>query len=249
MKERVLGFVLPLRDFFLNYTYDAYQPIWFIFHSMYVCLSVRSFTGRNGLPFYRSFPLAWLITVGPRYCFSLAAGVQIPKFPGNENTFSVFFIIWAFFNIFPFDFVFKISYYLSIAIRLLDAVAEASSLTQMSAYQIAGHDVTSLELCVLLCLCAFVPFIVDVLDRFFYADWNCPKMYQSHHICRMILGSVFLFLRPKSQCKDTFRFLLVLYFFVEVVKWFVSLDWKRTQMFFTAVNHYYHHTREERKQD
>jgi hypothetical protein len=128
----------------------------------------------------------------------------------------------------------------------LDAVAEASSLTQLSFYQIMGHDTTSLELCVVLCLCAFVPLFVDLLDRFFYADWNRPNMYQFHHIIRVVIGSVLLFLRPKSKCRDAFWFLVVLFVIVDVAHWIVSLDWRQTQMFFTPVNHYYHHTSEEK---
>jgi hypothetical protein len=246
MASQIREYLLPVRDFFQCYDFSTYHPIWYVIHCMSVCLYVRSSTGRAGCRFYRSFALAFLFAAGTRYCFSLAGGIQIPQIPGNINTFFLFVIIWSLYNIFPFDLIFGISSRISIAIRLLDAVAEAASLTQLSTPAILGEQATVLQLFYVNAICAHAPVLADLLDRFFYADWDAPQMFRLHHVFRFVFGSLLVSVIPGMTFRGRFWMLSAIFMLGEVVDLFARADPELCQWLGRLVNF---HAAGKRKED
>ncbi|OHT04654.1 hypothetical protein TRFO_27799 [Tritrichomonas foetus] len=97
---------LKINDIFDVIFHSSYYPAFFIIHCFYVCYYLRISPGRNGLQWWRSLVLGFLLSYGPRYIFGSLISRGLPEHQ-SLMVYKIYLPVWLSMNICPFDLVYK----------------------------------------------------------------------------------------------------------------------------------------------
>lgn len=171
-----------------------YFPAYYILHAVFVCFNLRYTSPGKNFPWYRSFILGFLLTAGTRYVFGKLCNRLLREFEGRNEAFIAYGIVWACFNICPFDLIFKFAMRPSskVIIKCLDAFAQAQNVVQLSFSGAMIFEQKPLKVITLNIFCMCIPIIVDVLDRLIFGQRRPPMLYSFNYIKRMIVACIII---------------------------------------------------------
>lgn len=169
-----------------------YFPACYILHAIFICANLRYTSPGKSFPWYRSFILGFLMTAGPRYVFGKLSDRLLKEFQGKNEALITFAIVWACFNLCPFDLIFKFSMRRSsrVILKCLDAFSQAQNLVQLSYSGSMIFERKPMTVITINMFCMCIPILVEAIDRHLIGQRKYPMAYSYNYIKRMVVACI-----------------------------------------------------------
>lgn len=188
------SFIDTMRSFILNDLFNFifrsdYYPVYYIIHVVYTCLNIRLTTNNFQVSWYRSIILNYCLSICPRYLLQVFLTTELPEFV-EMTSFKGFFLVWALFNICPFDIIFILFNRQPILwiVQILDSFTIGRCLVITCETAASVFEGQFLRVFIISTCCTCAPILVDLFDRFLIRPRYDPMAYEIHYSKRLIVA-------------------------------------------------------------
>ena len=177
----------------------------FTIMSIYICFYLRLSTQKPGMKWYRSFLLGVAMVTLPRFIMGRIIERQI-KETDNHNFLIYFGVVWAFFNIFPFDIVFKFCNrpVSRLVLVIMEAISESLILVTthfnvagVFTYENGGADTA--RIIIYMCVITISPLFAQKVDAILSGERKRDFCFPVAHYKRVIVTNIIMTLITKES--------------------------------------------------
>ena len=201
-----------------------YFRAYYVIHIVYIVFNIRWTTYTNGLPWYRSLILGYLMSISLRLMMEILLPIMLPDFIGFGSIF-IFGIVWCFFNIAPFDLFYTVckNSALKYVIQICDSFVIGESIVITCETTVNAISDIPAQTIVASCIPLCSPIVIDYLDRYFIGKRFKPMAYQMKYIGRIIFFVLLLVFVTHfgflsySQTRIVFPLIFILILILDII--------------------------------